>query len=240
MYHVMSAFCPILPSDCFSTIALNNPREGEAIATKKIPNCSNDLLSWKVEFLTEKAISSSHGRTMSWGHGRTWQDMVGYGRTWQYMAGHGRQKKVYEKKVNEACYPFDKHLNWVIKGILHTSANSRVYLWKIWKLHRGTSKATYFSDFFFICNLIFSAIIRCEKQRKHSGQHCRWSINLLSRDFVDSTREVGAIATSQAVKKRSLCPADKSQFSLYPFASLQRNFMCWTKIGKIYSQCCDS
>ena len=73
---------------------------------------------------------------------------------------------------------------------------------------------------FFICNLIFSAIIRCEKQRKHSGQHCRWSINLLSRDFVDSTREVGAIATSQAVKKRSLCPADKSQFSLYPFASL--------------------
>ena len=161
------------------------------------------------------------------GHGRTWLDMVGHYstcRTWQTT-------KVNEKKVNEACSPFDKHLNWVIKGILHTSANSRVYLWKIWKLHRGTSRAMYFSDLF-ICNLIFSAIIRCEKQRKHSGQHCRWSINLLSRDFVDSTREVGAIATSQAVKKRSLCPADKSQFSLYPFASLQKlgtyipNFVC--------------
>ena len=59
-----------------------------------------------------------------------------------------------------------------------------------------------------------------ENTQVNNVEHCRWSINLLSRDFVDSTREVGAIATSQAVKKRSLCPADKSQFSLYPFASL--------------------
>ena len=132
MYHVMSAFCPILPSDCFSTIALNNPREGQAIATKKDPQ----LFYW-VERLNSWRRKLS-ALPMA---GPCPEDMTVHGRTWQTT-------KVNEKKVNEACSPFDKHLNWVIKGILHTSANSRVYLWKIWKLHRGTSRATYFSDFF--------------------------------------------------------------------------------------------
>ena len=145
MYHVMSAFCPILPSDCFSTIALNNPREGEAVATKKIPNCSIKLKlnSWRRK-LSALPMAGPCPEDMV-GHGRTWLDMVGHDSTWQDMADN---KKKMKKKVNEACSPFGKHLNWVIKGILHTSANSRVYLWKIWKLHRGTSKATYFSDFF--------------------------------------------------------------------------------------------
>ena len=142
MYHVMSAFCPILPSDCFSTIALNNPREGQAIATKKDPQLFywvERLNSWRRK-LSALPMAGPCPEDMV-GHGRTWLDMVGHDSTWQDMADN-------ISKVNEACSPFDKHLNWVIKGILHTSANSRVYLWKIWKLHRGTSRATYFSDFF--------------------------------------------------------------------------------------------
>ena len=56
---------------------------------------------------------------------------------------------------------------------------------------------------FIFCNSFFgAALIFCKEQQKHSGQQCSRSINLVSRDFVDST----AIATSSAVKKRSLCP----------------------------------
>ena len=100
---------------------------------------------------------------------------------------------------------------------------------------------------FSTCNFIFAPpIIYCKKQQKHSGQQCSWSINLLSGDFVDSTRG-DAIATSKAVKTRSLCAAHKSQFSLVPGNKMisctchiltlcckEKKFMC-SGLNKLFS-----
>ena len=68
----------------------------------------------------------------------------------------------------------------------------------IWKVH---SDFAIFKDLYFAISFFGVALIFCKEQQKHSGQQCSRSINLVSRDFVDST----AIATSPAVKKRSLC-----------------------------------
>ena len=69
---------------------------------------------------------------------------------------------------------------------------------KFWILGKSL---TLQSSRIYILHLFGAALIFCKEQQKHSGQQCSRSINLVSRDFVDST----AIATSPAVKKRSLC-----------------------------------
>ena len=74
-----------------------------------------------------------------------------------------------------------------------------IFSLNIWKVH---SDFAIFKDLYFAISFFGAALIFCKEQQKHSGQQCSRSINLVSRDFVDST----AIATSSAVKKRSLCP----------------------------------